>query len=133
MPKIITQGAVDAALNHVVSGATRMTLCAGAPADATSAVTAVASGGAMLADLVLDAASRAGFAIDTTFDGARRLTIGSQTSLMGVESSTADHVALVNVASGELLLVTELTEPQSILAGQIIATRSFSIIVSEPS
>lgn len=133
MTKAIALGAADAALNYVATNATRMTLCAGAPADAAAATTATGAGGVMLADLVLDAAARSGFAIDTAPTGTRRLSVGGQTALMGVENGTADHVAIVGAASGELLLVTELTEPQAILAGQIIATRSFAITVSEPS
>lgn len=133
MPKSLTTGAADAALNHVSSAATRMVLCAGAPTDASAAATAIASGGAMLAEMVLDTAAQSGFAISTTSGGDRRLTIGGQTSLMGVESGTADHLSIVSSNSGELLLVTELTEPQAVEAGQIMATRSFSLTVSEPT
>lgn len=133
MTKAIALGAADAALNYVAAYATRMTLCASAPADAAAATTATGTGGVMLADLVLDATARSGFAIDTAFNGTRRLTVGSQTALMGIQNGTADHVAIVGAASGELLLVTELTEPQAVLTGQIIATRSFAITVSEPS
>ncbi len=133
MTKIIALGAADAALNYVASAATRMTLCAGTPADAAAATTAVSSGGAMLAELVFDASAQSGFAIDTTISGNRRLTIGGQTALMGVENGIADHLAIVSAAASELLLLTELTEPQAVLSGQIIATRSFSVTINEPS
>ena len=87
----------------------------------------------MLAELVFDASAQSGFAIDTTISGNRRLTIGGQTALMGVENGIADHLAIVGAAASELLLLTELTEPQAVLSGQIIATRSFSVTINEPS
>lgn len=133
MTMIIALGAADAALNYVASAATRMTLCAGTPVDAAAATTAVSSNGAMLAELVFDAAAQSGFAFDTTISGNRRLTIGGQTALMGVENGIADHLAIVSAAASEMLLLTELTEPQAVLSGQIIATRSFSVTINEPS
>ena len=100
MPKLLATSAADAALNYVSSAATRLVLCAGAPADTAAATTAVDAGGTMLAEMVLDTAARSGFAIDATVDGRRRLTIGGQAALMGVQDGTADHLSVVDSTAG---------------------------------
>ncbi|MEM7210625.1 MAG: hypothetical protein AAF479_01850 [Pseudomonadota bacterium] len=132
MTKLLASSAADAALDYVATRATRLVLCSGIPLSATAAITTVSGGGSMLADLTLNAATQAAFAVDTTFTGERRLTIGGQTEVLGVESGTADHLALIDTAAGEILLLTELTETQPVLIGTIIATRSFSVTVSAP-
>lgn len=132
MTKFLASSAADAALDYVATRATRFVLCSGAPASASAAITSVASGGNMLADLTLNAATRAAFAIDTTFSGERRLTIGGQTEVLGIETGNADHLALVDTTADEVLLLTELTEPQPVLIGAIFATRPFAVTVAAP-
>lgn len=132
MTKTLSASTADAALTQISSRATRLVLCAGAPGNAQAATTAVSAGGAMLAELTLNTAIRAGFAIDTTHGGARRLTIGGQTEILGVEDGTADHLALIDTAAGEILLLTELSEAQPVLNGAILATRAFAVTVGAP-
>ena len=132
MPKSIATGVLDQALQHIQMRATRMCLCAGAPASADAAVTQTGAGGAMLADLQLTPANAANFAITTTASGERRLIVGGQTEIIGHQDGVADHLAVVDTAGGELLVVTELTETQPVLPGAIIATRPFTVTLGNP-
>ncbi len=86
----------------------------------------------MLADLQLTSATNADFAVATAPDGSRRLTIGGQTEVIGHEAGTANHLAIVDVAGAEILVLTELTEDQPVLAGATIATRPFSVTLGNP-
>lgn len=132
MSKFFAADAIDQAFDHVKARGTRLCLCAGAPASAADAITTVGAGGAMLGDLQLTAASKAKFAVTTAPGGARKLTIGGQNEIIGHEAGIADHLALVDTAGGEILVLTELTEDQPVLPAAIIATRSFSVILGTP-
>lgn len=132
MTKFLASSAADAALEYVATRASRIVLCAGVPTDATAAITTVGNGGNKLAEQILNAATQAAFAVDTTFSGERRLTIGGQTEVLGNETGTADHLAIVDTAAGEILLLTELTEAQPVLVGSIIATRPFAFTLATP-
>lgn len=132
MTKTIASSVADAALDHILKRASRITLCAGAPLSISDTTTTIGSGGKMLAELSLNPVAAAGFAISTTSESARKLTIGGQTEVLGMDAGTADHLAIIDTAGRKVLLVTELTEPQSILNGQVIAMRSFSVTVQNP-
>lgn len=132
MPKSVAASVADFAFEYITSRATRLCLCTGAPSDSTAAVTAVSAGGAMLGDLQLTAATNAKFAVSTATDGARKLTIGGQTEIIGHEAGTADHLAVVDTAGDEILVLTELTESQPVLPAAVIATRSFSVTLGNP-
>lgn len=132
MTKSIASSAADAALGHILARATAITLCAGAPDNATEASTAVSAGGRMLADLSLIGNANADFAISTTAEGGRRLTVASRTEIIGREDGSADHLAILDASGGDVLILTELTEPQPILNGALIATRSFSVTLNNP-
>jgi len=47
-------------------------------------------------------------------------------------SGVADHLALVNSAGNEVLLVTALTKVQSLNAGSVISLNSFSEEIADP-
>lgn len=132
MPKSIAIGAIDQALQHIQTRATRLSLCAGAPDTASAAITQLAAGGAMLADLQFSPAGAANFAVSTLPTGERRLVIGGQTEIIGHENGIADHLALVDTAAGEILVLTELTEAQPIVPGAIIASRPFTVALGNP-
>lgn len=132
MTKSIATSVADAALGHILARANAITLCAGEPANSVEASTTVSAGGKMLADLALDAIASANFAISTTADGSRKLTIGSNTEIIGRDAGNADHVAVIDASGGEVLILTELTEPQPILNGALIAMRSFSVRLANP-
>ena len=132
MAKFIAENIADAALDYIAANATHITLCATAPSNEAEATTLVSSGGVMLASQTLNTASNAGFAATSTLDGGRRLNIAGQTEVSGLEDGTADHLAIVAAGTGELLLVTELTEAQVILAGKVTASRPFSLRIDAP-
>ena len=132
MTKRIAESVADAALDLIASRATHLTLCAGAPANEADATTVVSLGGNMLASSILNPASQAGFAVTSLPAGGRRLNIAGQVEIAGVENGIVDHLALVDATAGELLLLTELTEPQPVSTGEVIATRSFSLNLNAP-
>ncbi len=132
MPKSFSPSATDRALEYISTRATRLSLCVGAPADAAAATTPVSGGGVMLGDLQLATAADAVFAIATAPDGSRRLTIGGQTEVIGHEDGVADHLAVIDTANAEILVLTELTEDQPVLPAAVIATRSFSVTLGNP-
>ena len=132
MPKTFAPSASDQAFEFIASRATRLALCASAPTDAAAATSLVSAGGAMLADLQLTSATNAVFAVATAPDGSRRLTVGGQTEIIGHEVGTANHLAIVDVAGAEILVLTELTEDQPVLSGATITTRPFSVKLGNP-
>lgn len=133
MPKSASEGTLDASLNHVAARATRLTLCAGAPADAVAASTAPSAGGAMLAGATLTPGLAGAFAVSDGLVSGRRLVVAARTDLTVAEAGTADHVALVDTVAGELLLVTTLTEPEVLSVGGAISTRSFAAEIQPPT
>ena len=132
MPKSFAVSASDQALGFIQSNATRLSLCAGAPEGAADAITEIGNGGSMLADLQITPTSVATFAVTTSPTGGRVLVVGGQSEIIGHEAGTADHLAVVDTAGGEILVLTELTEPQPVLPGAIISTRPFTVALGNP-
>ena len=132
MPKFFSSGATDQALAYITDRATHLALCAGAPATAAEAITEVSNGGAMLADLQVTPTITSSFAISTSPTGDRVLVVGGQSEILGHEAGLAEHLALVDTAGGEILLLTELTEAQPVQPGVVIATRPFTVALGNP-
>ncbi|MEM9059820.1 MAG: hypothetical protein AAGD13_05095 [Pseudomonadota bacterium] len=132
MPKLLGESAADAGLGYIKDRATLLTLCAGATAIADDAQTPVSEGGVMLASLILNGTTGASFSVTASASGGRRLLIGGFSEVAGIETGTADHLALIDAAGGEVLLLTELTDPQPVEAGSVVSVRPFAAEVAAP-
>ncbi|MEL7467470.1 MAG: hypothetical protein AAFN27_03375 [Pseudomonadota bacterium] len=132
MPKLLGESAVDAGLGYISAHAALLTLCAGPTTSADAAKTPVSAGGVMLASQILSPATAATFTVADGTGGGRRLLVGGLSEVAGLEAGLADHVALIDTAANELLLLTELTDPQPVEAGTVISVRSFSAEIGAP-
>lgn len=133
MAKSLTSGALDSALSYIATRADLMTLCAGAPADAAEASALVSAGGKSLASMVLaEGAGGGDFSLAEGLMSGRRLIVGTQSAVPVTETGTVDHVALVDTDSGELLIVTPVTEVQPVTSGEIISVRAFGAEIADP-
>jgi hypothetical protein len=118
MTKSISHDALDAAFAYIASRADTLVLCSGAPDTAREAVTPVTSGGRMIcASALIAGLGNGDFAVAAGVKSGRRLVVGAQEGLAVAVSGVADHLALVNSAGNEVLLVTALTKVQSLNAG----------------
>ncbi len=126
MAKSLTANALDAALSYIAARADLLTLCVGAPADATEATALVSASGKAVASLTLTEGIGGGdFSLTDGPVSGRRLVLGTQIGVPISETGTADHVALVDTGASELLLLTELTQPQPVTSGEILTVRAF--------
>lgn len=133
MAKSLTANALDAALEYIAARGDLMTLCAGAPEDAADAVALGSSGGKALGSITLTTGVGNGdFTLDDGLSSGRRLIVAAQSAVPIGESGTADHLAIVDTASSELLMVTTLTETQSVSAGEVISVKAFGGEIPQP-
>ena len=134
MVKSMTASALDAALDYIAARADVMALCAGAPASAGEATALVGAGGRALATVVLtEGAGGEDFTLGNGIVSGRRLVVSAKSAVPVAESGTIDHVALVDTGAGELLVVTELTETESVTAGEIISVKAFGSEIQAPA
>lgn len=134
MVKTLSSGAMDAALDYIAARADLLALCIGAPNDATEASGFVSNGGMALATLALTPGAGGGdFTIGQGQVSGRRLVLSAQSAVPVADTGTADHVALVDTTSGELLAVTELTETENIAAGEVVSVKAFGGEIRDPS
>lgn len=123
MGKQVSDGVYDNGLNHVVNNVERMVVCDSEPAD----YTAVA--GAALGDAAFGAVDITG---PQAGGGGRQIVFDAVEGMDVDESGNADHVALVDDSSNELLLVTTLSNPQGVTQGNTMDVASFSHTIEDP-
>jgi hypothetical protein len=63
--------------------------------------------------------------------GGRQLAVAARDGLVALASGTADHVALVDGAGGQLLYVTTCP-PQPVLAGGALNVAAWTVVASPP-
>lgn len=133
MAKSISHAALDSAFEYIASRADTLVLCSGAPETAREAVTPATSGGRMLCTSTLIAGLGSGdFTVADGLVSGRRLIVSAQEGLAVTASGVADHLAVVNSADDEVLLVAALTEVQTLTAGSVISLNSFSDEIADP-
>jgi len=133
MTKVLTHNALDAAFAYVAARGDTLALCAGAPATASEATMPIGEGGKMLSKAAM--APGLGNGDYITAPGAasgRRLVVDAKNDVTVTGTGTADHLALVDTAGEELLLVTPLETPQSLISGAVIAVKGFSDEIADP-
>jgi hypothetical protein len=121
MPRFASNEVMDAAL-QVVAGATRLVVTAGQPASYAAADSGrLAEAAVTLADFQFGAGAA----------GGRRLTVAAKAGLIALANGTADHVALLDGASGRLLYVTTCPA-RPLLAGAPLDVAAWHIEIGAP-
>lgn len=72
------------------------------------------------------------FVVAAGVTSGRRPIVNARQGLVVAASGVADHLAVVNSAHDEVLLVTALAEVQSLTAGSVISLNSFSDEIADP-
>lgn len=121
MARFAGQTVLDAGLDRLAA-ATRMLVLAGQPADLTAAIAAP------LADVAVQPAQ---FIKADAPGGGRQLVVAACEGLVALASGTADHVALIDEAGGQLLYVTTC-RPQPVLAGAILNVAAWHVVAAPP-
>ena len=133
MTKFVTSAALDAAFAYIAERADLVVLTAGVPASFTEATTLPGEGGKKLASAALTEGLGGGdFTTAPDPVAGQRLWVGAVPQLVAGATGIADHVVLADQNTGAILVVTELTEPEGLTAGQIVALRRFSAGVTAP-
>ena len=126
MTKYLSPNALDASLDYIAARADLMTLCAGAPDTVADAIGLAGAGGSALASIALsEGPAGPAFSVGEASSPGRRVAVATQSAVPVAVDGTADHVALIDTANGELLVVTEMASPQSVTAGQILSVKAF--------
>lgn len=126
MTKACHPDVLDGALTVLRNNATRMTLCAGAPATFAAADI---GGANYLADVTL---SPSDFTIGNGDVSGRKATVAAKNGISIAESGIADHVALLDVANSRLLYVNEISNAQAVTGGNTANTTAWPIEIEDP-
>lgn len=129
MPRYTSDSVADAALDYIIDNSDTYVLCDGMPADYAAATTDNGSGGVALGETAIDASDFTKSDGDT--DG-RKLTCAGQEGIDIDADGNADHVALLDTAGSELILATEISNPQPVTAGNTAETDPFDHEVGDP-
>lgn len=121
MARFASRPVLDAGLDRLAT-ASRMLVLAGQPADLAAALAAP------LAETVLQPAD---FAKADAPGGGRQLAVAARDGLVALAAGTADHVALIDEAGGQLLYVTTCP-PQPVLAGAPLNVAAWTVVASPP-
>lgn len=133
MAKALSRNALDAALEYVALRADLMVLCSGEPQSADEATTPLSAGGRRLASVALTTGIGLDFTLGDGSVSGRRVSVSAKSAVAIEESGTADHVALIDTATGEMLVVTEVTEIEPVTAGDVVSVRSFASELLDPA
>jgi hypothetical protein len=121
MGKWVSDGVIDAAL-AVVTGANRMLALAGQPAAFADAWAG------RLADVPMAGAD---FAIAAGDVSGRKVEVAAKADVPVTTAGTADHVALVDVATSRLLYVTTCPA-QALASGGTVSFQGWAIEIGAP-
>lgn len=123
MAKSIGNSVLDAALNYVKTNATQITVCTTEPTTYAQAITSN--------KLAIDSIASFGSPADNGSDG-RKIQIPAHNSVAVDTGSSAAHVALVDLSSTDLLLVTTCSS-QALTASNTVNIPVFSFAITDPT
>lgn len=126
MSKSVHDDVLDAALNYIKNNGNRLTICSQAPTTYTEATSTY-----KLADVDISSSDYTGPANGDS--SGRKLTVNAQSGITVDTSGTATHVAIVDTTDSKLLLVTEISNSQSLTAGNTCSTSAFDDEIADPS
>ena len=128
MAKWASRNVMDKGLEYLRDHADLLVACQGQPVDYAEA-TEGAPAGKWLGQTALGPLH---FQLRDGLVSGRRLTVSGRPNLLCVQAGTADHFALVDTASAELLYVTEALNPQQTYGQNLIATPDWDITIDTP-
>jgi hypothetical protein len=119
--------ALDAALQFIADNGDTLIVCDGLPQNYESAIKAKSLGGALLAKTSLTLGCDAGdYTIaNSPRNRGRQLKLESQSFIAIEDTGTADHIAIINSKSKQLLLITNLYHKASLSKGAHTDISSF--------
>jgi hypothetical protein len=124
MAKSAIPDMLDASLNFIKTAATRMVACSNQPTTFTEA-----NGSMKLAEVTMAAAD---FTLANGVTSGRRVTVAAKSGVSVTTAGTANHVALLDVATSRLLYVT--TAPaQALAAGSTVSFGAWDIEIANPA
>lgn len=123
MGKAVADTVLDQALNKVAES-TRLCICSAQPTTYTEAITTFE-----LADVTMAGGDFANADGNTS---GRKVTVAAKTAIPVDVSGTATHVALVKVATTELLYVTTCAS-QALTAGNTANTNAWKAEIADPA
>lgn len=137
MTKFVYDTAMDAMLDKIADQGGQMVICEGAPSDGEDAMLPVTdSPGVGLGTIALTPGDGGGDYVKADGDtNGRKLTVSQQTGVPIDFSGEADHIAIVDVSDTlpVLVLVTEITTPQTVTAGNTATVNAFDDEVADPT
>lgn len=131
MAKLTPDNVIDPALQEVPDNVDQVVVCNGQPSSYADATTDSGSGGNALGEATVGPADFTGPADGDT--SGRKITFDGATGIDVDVSATADHVAFVDDDNSTLLLVTTISNSQSVTAGNTADVGSFDREIQDPS
>ena len=130
MAKFALDAIMDAALNEVVNNADQVVVCNGQPATYADATTDSGSGGNALGEAAIGAGD---FTLADGDTSGRKYDYGGTTGIDVDVSATADNVAFIDDTNSRLLVVTTISNSQSVTAGNTMDVQAFDHEIQDPS
>lgn len=131
MAKSTLDAVLDAALNEVINNADQVVVCNGEPASYADATTDSGSGGNALGEAAIGSADFTG-PVDGDTSG-RKYTFDGVTGIDVDVTATADHVAIIDDTNSRLLVVTTISNSQSVTAGNTMDVQAFDEEIEDPA
>lgn len=122
MSKFVADTVIDQALDYIKQNSDKLVLCDSQPSNYSDATTDKGSGGDALGE------TSVGTGDFTLADGdtdGRKVTVSSQSDVSVDVSGTADHYAIVDDNNSTLLLVSTISNSQSVTSGNTFDTAAF--------
>lgn len=123
----------DNGLAYVQTNGNKMVICKGPPATFAEANTLASAGGKGVSGTGVAMAS-GDFAIGARAGGGREITVTAKSGTVSDATVGTDdlHIAILNTATSELLLVTDEVTNQALTAGNPVNIPSFKFGFSSP-
>lgn len=124
MGKSIADAVLDAALNHIKTNGTKITVCSAEPTDYTEAVTTY-----MLVEHVMGSGD---YTVGNGDTNGRKVAVAQQADVSVGSGGDATHVSIVDVPGSGLLLVTTCTL-QNLTQGNTVTIPTFDYELADPT
>lgn len=131
MAKAVLDPVNDAALQLVIDNAEQIVVCNGEPATYADATTDSGSGGNALGESAITSTNFTGPAAGDT--SGRKYTFDGVTGIDVDVSATADHVAFIDDTNTRLLVVTTISNSQSVTSGNTMDVAAFDHEIQDPT
>lgn len=130
MAKFASDTYLDQSLNYLKNNADQLVLCDGQPSSYSDATTDADSGGNALGETSVDTSD---FTISDGDTDGRKVEVAAQTGVAVDVDGTADHYAIVDDTNSDLMLVTTISNSQSVTSGNEFDTTVFDDEIGDPT